>query len=275
MSEEPPCFTFLHLTDIHCAYENLDAVNSLLKKGDRKIDFILSSGDLTNMKPSDNENPDMVKENEAEVTKVLEALLKIHPKVFFIPGNHDACSFFDGTAPKVAGAVNLHNRHFRLAKDLVITSFGGSVPAFQGEKQRWIGYPFDKAEDIEEGLRGLLNAELAEDNSTDAPCKNDSVLLMTHVGPGSSQTAIQQIDLDQDVIKAGCFVLDKIMREPELQERVFLNIHGHTHFAEGVSKLGNTFIFNPGAIAFDCFGIVSIERKAGKWNYRSMEMMRI
>ena len=39
---------------------------------------------------------------------------------------------------------------------------------------------------------------------------------MTHVGPGSSQTAIQQIDLDQDVIKAGCFVLDKIMREPEL-----------------------------------------------------------
>ena len=39
------------------------------------------------MKPSDNENPDMVKENEAEVTKVLEALLKIHPKVFFIPGN--------------------------------------------------------------------------------------------------------------------------------------------------------------------------------------------
>merc|ERR1712137_71544 len=155
------------------------------------------------------------------------------------------------------------------------SSFGGSVPAFQGGKQRWEGYPFEKVEDVEDGLRKFLCGELAADNSGDAPSAGDSVLLMTHVGPGSSSTAIQQIDLDLDVIKAGCFVLDKILREPEQQERVFLNIHGHTHFAEGTSKVGNTFIFNPGAVAFKCFGIVGIRRTDKRWNYQKLEMIRV
>ena len=30
-----------------------------------------------------------------------------------------------------------------------------------------------------------------------------------------------------------------------------MNIHGHTHFAEGVSKIGNTFIFNPGSLKYE------------------------
>ena len=47
----------------------------------------MASGDLTNMKPSDNVNENLVNENEKEVTKVLEALQKIHPKIYYVPGN--------------------------------------------------------------------------------------------------------------------------------------------------------------------------------------------
>lgn len=52
-----------------------------------RIDFILASGDLTNMKPEDNSDSELVRENEQEVRKVLQALHDIHPLVYFIPGN--------------------------------------------------------------------------------------------------------------------------------------------------------------------------------------------
>lgn len=78
-----------------------------------------------------------------------------------------------------------------------------------------IGYPYEKPEDIESELREFLQHDLASDNSGDAPSEGDSVLLMTHVGPGKSSTAIEQIDLENPEITAGCFILDSILREPE------------------------------------------------------------
>ena len=131
------------------------------------------------------------------------------------------------------------------------------------------GYPYENTEDIEPDLTEFLCAELAPDNASGLPAEGDSVLLMTHIGPGGSSTAIQQIDLDQPDIKAGCFVLDKLLRLPASvrflpgngstdsphmsilqQKRIFLNIHGHIHFGEGASKIGTISIFNPGSVAY-------------------------
>jgi hypothetical protein len=47
----------------------------------------LASGDLTNMKTEQNDDPLLVLANEAEVEQVLAAMEAIHPIVFFIPGN--------------------------------------------------------------------------------------------------------------------------------------------------------------------------------------------
>jgi len=149
------------------------------------------------------------------------------------------------------------------------------VPAYQGGKWRWAGYPYENTEDIEPDLTEFLCAELAPDNASGLPAEGDSVLLMTHIGPGGSSTAIQQIDLDQPDIKAGCFVLDKLLRLPASQKRIFLNIHGHIHFGEGASKIGTISIFNPGSVAFDNFGLVSIKRKDDQWTYQSMNLHQL
>ena len=94
----------------------------------------------------------------------------------------------------------------------------------------FVGYPYEKPEEVENDLKELLCADLASANCTDNPCENDSILLMTHCGPGNSQTAIQQIDIDEPIITAGCFVLDKILREPRQVTIIFItfffwNIH--------------------------------------------------
>ena len=96
-------YCFLHLTDLHSDFDRIKSVKDLLEENPRRyvetseeksfvhswrrIDFILASGDLTNMKTEQNDDPLLVLANEAEVEQVLAAMEAIHPIVFFIPGN--------------------------------------------------------------------------------------------------------------------------------------------------------------------------------------------
>lgn len=155
--------------------------------------------------------------------------------------------------------------------------FGGSVPAYQDGKEKWEGYPFDD----NEAMRRPLEALLPKATHTSA----DQLLLVTHVGPTSSATTLDQVKVEESPISTGSSVLDEMLRRGDLQQRVVANVHGHTHYASGLARVGNVQVINPGALlyvylaanstlllqqrltqrSFGQFGILELVLKEGRW----------
>ena len=69
------------------------------------------------------------------------------------------------------------------------------------------GYPYIKAEDIKGDLE-----ELFSKNQENEPSENDSILLMTHVGPSGSTTIDQEEGADKHIY-AGSDILKEFLQK--------------------------------------------------------------
>jgi Icc-related predicted phosphoesterase len=59
-------------------------------------------------------------------------------------------------------------------------------------------------------------------------------------------------------------------------DKVFLNIHGHTHDGDGLSKLGKTNIFNPGSLTKGNFGIIKLKKDYKNiWKCEKIEIINL
>eukprot|EP01112_Ceratiomyxa_fruticulosa_P011636 TRINITY_DN3173_c0_g2_i1.p1 TRINITY_DN3173_c0_g2~~TRINITY_DN3173_c0_g2_i1.p1 ORF type:complete len:217 (-),score=24.91 TRINITY_DN3173_c0_g2_i1:52-702(-) len=216
------------------------------------------------------------------MSALLCGLENIQAKVLYIPGNHDPISTFSKDPqiqPRLTThSINIHNKTIRLLNDLVITGFGGSVPAYRDGEQVWRGYPFNEDE-MREYLNSLLEVkkiEASDRQKVDDILEGDTVILVSHVGPHSSNTTVDQVDLTVAPVFSGSKSLDLVLRNPKHQHSILCNIHGHTHHALGMSRVGKTYVINPGSLRTGHYAIVELRRvPLGKWQVNSSQFNRI
>ncbi|TPX58698.1 hypothetical protein PhCBS80983_g02947 [Powellomyces hirtus] len=166
-------------------------------------------------------------QEEQEFKAVLEGLRQITPNLYYVPGNHDPAEAFpdfhparsiprtagtqeDGTVSEsplwqrmqtALGAVNFHGRLVRLAPNLLMGGFGGSVPQTLYHHHARVaahpGYPYSEKDfgsgisDVMRRKRHILpGANVLSNASHKIPTNTDpdTHILVTHCGPAGVGT---------------------------------------------------------------------------------------
>jgi len=261
-------------SDIHLSFKNIDLLGQVIKDRNEKIDYLICPGDICNFNPVNCNDEQLVKECEEEMKKIFIALETIHPNVLYVPGNHDAKTTLlidgDHDALKLTShSRNLHKSSIRLDDDLVMIGCGGSLPSLKNEKNHWTGYPYQKEEDIQVDLDQMLS----HSQSTTKLKENDRIILLTHSGPFTSGTTIDQVEDPGTLIHSGSKSINTLI---ENNKSIFLNIHGHTHHASGMCRVGKTYIVNPGSLRTGHYMIVTLEKYCNElWRIKSTEFNRL
>jgi len=280
LAKSPNKVKILLTSDIHNAHNKIDALKAWrLRKKKFDVDFILCSGDLTNMDPAKENIPELVSACEGEMSAVISGLENICGKVVYLPGNHDAKTTLGETQqPSLTlHSINIHYKCLRIAPDLVLVGLGGSIPAYRGEKQAWVGYPYKSEDQMQAALDKVLKGEVApasvkEDRINEA----DTIVLVTHVGPHNASTTVDQVNVDMEPVQSGSKALRSALLDPTNQKRVLLNIHGHTHHSPGLTKVGKAYVLNPGSLRSGKFGFLKLKKlPEGKWKITGCEFHRV
>ncbi|GAM24016.1 hypothetical protein SAMD00019534_071910 [Acytostelium subglobosum LB1] len=264
----------LLVTDLHMNLDNIKKLGKDIINANEKLDYILCSGDISNFDPDD-----YGMEGEAEKTAACEGemsaaiieLDNIHKDTFYIPGNHDSKTSLLNPVnerPQLTTfSTNVHKRCIRLAPDLVLMGLGGSLPGYRDGKQHWVGYPYQTDEQLSVDLH--VTYKEAQSGADPILKDTDSILLMTHVGPHSSSTAIDRLHTDQSPIMSGSKAIEQFIID---HTKVFLNVHGHTHFAPGMTNYGKAAVINAGPLKFDRYALITIEKHVNAgWRLLSSE----
>ncbi|XP_065840649.1 uncharacterized protein [Oscarella lobularis] len=264
----------LHVTDVHSALHNIVALKTRLETRGERIDLILLSGDNADMEIGARDlsrDAAKIARYEKDMELVIRELESIHSLVVYVPGNHDPITTFDlNASPMTSTSMNLHRKCMRLAGNLCIIGFGGSIPAFKDSKLHWEGFPFETEEDLAKELDPLLQFKPlpSGSNRLDAIEEGDSVILMTHFGPSRTDTTIVYEDISQPIL-SGSETLRCHLEGDLLQKFAFLNIHGHSHDALGKVQLGNVTISNPGPLREGNYGLYTICKGSKSWRLTS------
>ena len=97
------------------------------------------------------------------------------------------------------------------------------------------------------------------------------VILLTHMGPFYSQTSVV-VD-EGNYVYQGSKYLDEFIKK---NDNILLNIHGHSHNGEGISKVGNTSVINPGTLLNGKFATIRIKRNFNNvWKIEKVEMINL
>ena len=183
---------------------------------------------------------------EGMAQRVLAALAGVCPRVLYVPGNHDPPAMF-----AAEDDANVHGRVLQLAPGLHVAGWGGSVQAVEAGQVVWQPYPCPD-EALPARLEHLQAAVAALPDS-------DRVILLTHNGPAGSSTALvtgpdpnslTTPGLRANDIYTGSAALRALLTAPATQARCVLNVHGHTHQALGLARLGGVPVLNPGSLPY-------------------------
>eukprot|EP00828_Plagiopyla_frontata_P041148 TRINITY_DN5778_c0_g1_i8.p1 TRINITY_DN5778_c0_g1~~TRINITY_DN5778_c0_g1_i8.p1 ORF type:complete len:212 (+),score=19.76 TRINITY_DN5778_c0_g1_i8:261-896(+) len=186
---------------------------------------------------------------------ILEKLDFLNSQIFFIPGNHDPFTLFQKNennyqfTPK---SINLHKSQYYIQKDLRIIGLGGSVPAIKNSKEYWVGYPYLTDNLYEEDLQEL-NKYFSKEEKV-------QTILLSHVGPFSSQTS-NDLEEGDGTIFAGSKALDNFLFKQIQTGQILCNVHGHTHNGRGMNKIHGIQILNPGPFKAGNFVIMKLMKE--------------
>eukprot|EP01133_Synstelium_polycarpum_P015583 gene15583-18508_t len=206
------------------------------------------------------------------MSTVLGFLEILGNNVIYIPGNHDAkTTMVLGTKPRLSTySKNVHRDVFRIGEDLVLMGLGGSLPGYRDGQQEWVGYPYQTDEALEADLTATHELAVKENILKET----DNIILMTHVGPHCSSTAIDSSDLDESPIISGSKAIENFIVKNNKQ--VFLNIHGHTHASSGMVKIGSSSVVNAGPLKFGCYAVLVVEKHFSHgWRVASIDFRRL
>lgn len=110
-------------------------------------------------------------------------------------------------SPSSTSARNVHNQVVDLVDDssLRLVGFGGSVPAFVRDTGdlKWEGYPFKNEHDFRKEFNELMQTRVLLEHGVGSSDDNRQMILMTHVGPSGSDTALYQDSIDSPAVLSG------------------------------------------------------------------------
>ncbi|KAI9145418.1 Metallo-dependent phosphatase-like protein [Paraphysoderma sedebokerense] len=265
----------LHVTDVHYQLANLEKLTEWIKVQGKKIDAVLLSGDLLNIfhpLEADNQFMKGTKEDFNQFNDIIVHLKNIATRVFYIPGNHDPIELFNGEfgsskeVEQLVQGTNVHGDVVEIAPDLFIAGIGGSVDAFNNLNGDlvWPGCPYNDFS-FKERLTVILNQADEAMAKKSSETSRPSLILMTHNGPKCSTTEINKRPFDIDgvestQIQSGSVSLYNFLASKERQtdNKILINIHGHSHYSYSLTRIGNIPIFNPGPMENGRFGIIHL-----------------
>ncbi len=89
--------TTVHVTDLHCGYDNIKKLKEKLKNDKLTFDMVLISGDVANV-PLDQyhtASKELLQEHHDILVRITEDFRSVAEKVYFIPGNVSGCMYSD------------------------------------------------------------------------------------------------------------------------------------------------------------------------------------
>ncbi|ETO04784.1 hypothetical protein RFI_32611 [Reticulomyxa filosa] len=223
------------------------------------------------MKPKDYEDKDKVNQFETICKEILNACSEIHPNPIFIPGNVTCTKkFLICFLCRVIVAFGEHKKkkellgseecdkctqsNSKIDEHLYLIGFGGSGPAFQNNKLKWEGYPFNTDKELGEAFASVLTDHLSQLTLLETSDKpRDSIILFTHSGPTQSSTTVDWREPDDTPIYAGSDSIRECLLNPKyvcflfFRDAIIVNIHGHVHLGFGQGHIGNIPVINPGS----------------------------
>jgi Icc-related predicted phosphoesterase len=244
----------------------------------KKFDYVLFLGDFI----QHNENRNIT---DDEKIKIIEKLIKkfeeIAP-VLYIGGNHDPKKIFNDSFQLDTDSDKTQNLHMNIKKiknDLYIAGIGGSTPILSAdnydkkerpftslnyEKVLYTGFPYDeeKFNDSDNHFKDDLDKTLNKIKD-----ENIFIILISHVGPIYSYTTVQKLNENVPMAYLGS---EQLFNTFMKNEKIFLNIHGHTHPSRGKFNLyENKIVFNPGALVESYYATMKIYKNNGKYDIKS------
>ena len=79
----------VHVSDIHCSYDNVQKLKDKIKQDQIKLDVVLISGDIANV-PLDQyytASKELLQEHHDILLRIVTEFVPVAEKVYFIPGN--------------------------------------------------------------------------------------------------------------------------------------------------------------------------------------------
>ena len=236
--------TLLCVSDTHQHFENISKVMAQVARTD--IDYVIHSGDWTDITVAEQVDPLKVAEAEASISSQLSQLEAIVKPVYYIPGNHDPKTLFPSLHSEVVSlspySKLLTVEPTTLAPGLAIVGFGGAPPGYRREEKVFGGYPYDSQGSYEEAF----------DREVKAGEPDTQYIVVTHSGPTKLPTSTVVLQ-ESDTQSASARLLAYLLTPVPLtqQNNVVLNIHGHMHPCVGLASIGTngcTKVLNPGSV---------------------------
>ena len=258
---------FVVVSDVH---QNDHYLNKLVKKlSNKKFDYVLFLGDFLYYKDE---------YNLKDIERILKKFEEIAP-VLYISGNHDKSNKLYEENCKLDTdkdkTKNLHKNYKKLKDDLYIVGLSGTNPILGVSDYSKNETPFENlkyAEDIRTGFPCEEKFDVCDDGFNDnltytlnkIKDNNTFIILMTHMGPLYSYTSVQYFDDNYPFSYLGSKTL---YNQFMLDDRIFLNIHGHTHPSRGRNNFyANKTVFNPGALKDSFYATMKVIKKDGKYD---------
>jgi Icc-related predicted phosphoesterase len=109
-------------------------------------------------------------------------------------------------------------------------------------------------------------------------------LLLTHVGPDGSGTALCYRDTAAPPIRTGSTALRGFLCRADMQQLLVCAVHGHTHAGGGRGHIGAVPVLNPGPLRDGEYALLTLRREAAgpppassqpRWYMAAYEMLRL
>lgn len=268
----------LLVSDIHESLENVKKLVSYLKDNLINPDYIFCLGDIMNIPQGSQDDQSIYDQRVNELQNILRTLELISHNLIYLPGNHDFINLFKiEDSPKLTDySINLHLKSHIIRDDLLLIGIGGAICSLYSNEEfyhayknidknnvEWKGYPYIDNNDSPnyEKSDEMFKKDL-EKIESDVDAHKGNVLVLTHVGPFTSNTANQY---ENKIIYSGSPSLNDFLIKYE--NKIIANVHGHTHDAQGLGKVHNVKVCNPGALILMRFGLLKLV-KNNETNYK-------
>ena len=259
----------LLVSDVHESIENINELVSYCKKNSITPDYIFCLGDIMSIPGGSQVDQTIYNQKVNELKNILTTLETICPNLIYLPGNHDFINLFKvEDSPKLTeNSINLHLKSLIVKDDLLLVGIGGAICSLYSDEEFYHSYRNLNKNNIEwKGYPYIDNEDSPNYDKSDEMFKNDlekidsyvsehkgNVLVLTHVGPFTSNTANQY---EEKIIYSGSPSLNEFLLKYE--NKIIANVHGHTHDAQGLGKIHGIKVCNPGAIMKRRFGLLNL-----------------
>lgn len=287
MTKNEDNLLILLVSDTHESIENVNKLVNYCKEKSIKPDYIFCLGDI--MSTGKQEDQSVYDLKVEELKTILTTLELISPNLIYIPGNHDFINLFKvEESPKLTeNSINLHLSEHLIKDDLLLVGIGGSICSLFSDEEFYHAYKkLDKSKIEWKGYPYIDNKNSPDYEKSDEMFRKDlekidsyvnnhkgSVILLTHVGPFTSNTANQY---EKRIIYSGSPALNEFLIKYE--NKILVNVHGHTHDAQGMGKVHTVKVCNPGALLYMRFGLLNLVKNAEndyKWKVEKYEQINL